>query len=354
MEKKEIVFISNFLGNGGAARVMSVLAESFYAQGYPVTVCSFPAGGVEYELSEGIRRVRFRYTTERPMAKRFQRISLIRREMKKHKGATVIAFEYFINMQTILALVGMKNRLIVSERNDPAREGGGFPNRIIRNFLYRFCDVLVCQTPDAKDYFPTYIRKHTSVIVNPIKDDLPDPTNSQRMPQVVNFCRLQSQKNIPLLIDAFSDFRKSHPEYTLTIYGDGAAENEIRQYMLSQQMEDCVTIHKGVPDVHQRILNAAMFVSSSDYEGLSNSMIEAMAIGLPTICTDCPVGGAHMMIRDGVNGLLTPVGDRKALADAMCRIAEDPGLAAQLSENGRKIRGELSSGAISRQWEALL
>ena len=97
-----------------------------------------------------------------------------------------------------------------------------------------------------------------------------------------------------------------------------------------------------------------MFVSSSDYEGLSNSMLEAMAIGLPTVCTDCPVGGARMVIRDGENGLLVPVGDREALAAAMCRVADDRALAETLSQNGRTLREKLSIGVIADEWERLI
>ena len=70
-----------------------------------------------------------------------------------------------------------------------------------------------------------------------------------------------------------------------------------------------------------------MFVSSSDFEGLSNSMLEAMAMGIPTICTDCPCGGAKMVIENGINGLLTPVGDKDELSAAMQQVADNSQIA---------------------------
>lgn len=96
-----------------------------------------------------------------------------------------------------------------------------------------------------------------------------------------------------------------------------------------------------------------MFVSSSSFEGLSNSMLEAMAIGLPTICTDCPCGGARMIIINGVNGILVPNGDKDALAQAMAQVADDSKLAAYLSKNAMKIREDLSIKKIARLWEKL-
>ena len=85
-----------------------------------------------------------------------------------------------------------------------------------------------------------------------------------------------------------------------------------------------------------------MFVLSSDYEGISNSMIEALALGLPVISTDCPIGGSRAYIQDGVSGLLTGVGNRKELALAMCKVAENPAFAEKLSRNAIKVKETFS------------
>ena len=107
-------------------------------------------------------------------------------------------------------------------------------------------------------------------------------------------------------------------------------------------------------DIHSIIKDYAMFVSSSDFEGMSNSMLEAMAIGLPTICTDCPAGGARAVIKDHENGILVPVNDVQAMANAMKEIAGDSELAEKLSLNGTKLREELSVNKIVNQWMEII
>ncbi|RDX09422.1 glycosyltransferase, partial [Bifidobacterium longum] len=103
-------------------------------------------------------------------------------------------------------------------------------------------------------------------------------------------------------------------------------------------------------DVHACIFDASMFVISSDFEGLSNSMIEAIALGIPTIATDCPIGGARMVIDNGVNGYLVPVRNKERMVTAMCSIAGDTGVQERFSKAGVRLRERLSVDSISKQW----
>ena len=355
MGTKEIVFISNFFGDGGAARVLSVLTGEFVKQGYKITLCSYSQSDKdEYKNADGVEHIKFNLRRKNKIAKRIERISVLRKELKKHKAATVVAFEYFVNMQTIVACFGLKNKIIISERNDTASMGGKFPTSLLRNILYRFCDCLVCQTPDAKAYFPKAIQKKSVIIPNPIKEGLPSAFSGEREKKIINFCRLEKQKNLPLLIDAFELFLKKQDEYALHIYGDGREKTNLEEYIISKGMERRVFLHKATFDVHEKVLKAAMFVSSSDYEGLSNSMLEAMGIGLPVVCTDCPCGGARMVINDHENGILVRTGDAKALSEAMLEIVNDDVLSWKLSENAVKIKEELSVQKILCEWEKLI
>jgi len=85
-------------------------------------------------------------------------------------------------------------------------------------------------------------------------------------------------------------------------------------------------------------------------EGISNSMLEAMAMGIPSICTDCPVGGAAMVIENEKNGILIPVGDVIALRDAMLKIIEDKEFAESISEEAVKVREKYSVSSICKMW----
>lgn len=97
-----------------------------------------------------------------------------------------------------------------------------------------------------------------------------------------------------------------------------------------------------------------MYVSTSDYEGISNSMLEALGIGLPAICTDCPVGGAKMAIKDGINGILTPVDDVNGLVEQMDRLYNNKELALTLSKNAVNSMKNFDVNKIVARWLSLV
>lgn len=343
---KTVVFLCNCLHNGGAQRVLVSIANHMAEQGYQVHIIASYNNG-SYPLNENIlvqyvgRGEYWRFT------------KLARKEIKRLQPEAVISFEYFFNLLATIACFRQKTKVIISERNDPARVGGGLVKGFIRNFLYRFSDVLVCQTPNAKAYFPEYIQKKAIVIPNPLKPNLPYKKGGERDKTIVTFCRLNSQKNLPMLINAFKVFSKSHTDFVLKIYGDGEEKTNIQKLIEKLKLIQKVNIYPACDDVHEKVLNAGMFVLPSNYEGLSNSMLEAIAIGLPTICTDCPCGGARMIIKNGENGLLIPVGGEKELVEAMTSIAGNKQLSDKLSKNGKILREQLSVENISRRWESL-
>jgi glycosyltransferase involved in cell wall biosynthesis len=211
----------------------------------------------------------------------------------------------------------------------------------------------VFQTQEERDYY-TWLKCPTAVIPNPVKEDLPAPFTGERRHEIVNFCRLNKQKNIPLLIGAFEKLLREYPDYTLRIYGRGDEKDNLVALTREKGLEDSVFFEDFASDVHDRIRDAAMYVCSSDFEGLSNSMLEAMAIGLPCVCTDCEGGGARMMIQDGKNGLLTPIGDEEALYQAMKKLADDPAFAARLGREAANVRQELSIYQIADRWETMI
>lgn len=120
------------------------------------------------------------------------------------------------------------------------------------------------------------------------------------------------------------------------------------------KMNDFAFILPSETDVHKIILDSAMFVSSSDYEGLSNSMLEAMAIGLPCVCTDCLGGGTREVMIDHENGLIVPMNDPYAMYRAMKEFVENPELTEQCFNNAIIIRDRLSAENIVKQWLEVL
>lgn len=332
--------------NGGAQRVLVSIANYMAETGYAVHIIASYDNG-SYPLHPGIR---VKYIGK---GQYWRYIREVRKEVKNINPKAVIAFEYFFDLLASIACMGLKTIVIGSERNDPARVGSGLIKDKVRNFLYRFLDVLVCQTHDAKAYFPGYIQRKTVIIPNPLKPNLPLKMTTDRRNEIVTFCRLNAQKNLPMLLHAFKAFHETHDDYKLKIYGDGEEKDNLNKLIEELSLGHYVDIYPAVDNVHERIIDAAMFVLSSDYEGLSNSMLEAVAIGLPSICTDCPCGGARMIIKDGVNGKLIPVGDTDALVNAMTTLADHPDLGMYYSKEGVKLREELSIENISKKWISL-
>ena len=346
LENRDIIFVSNALANGGAARVICVLAAEFNARGKRVGIAVYNDFDGEYALADGIQKEYGPQGSD--TATKGRRIAWLRAVAKRNSSACIIAFEYFVNMQAVIALAGLPNRLVISERNDPARVGSGKKTDWLRERLYRHADMLVCQTDEAAAYFSDKVKK--TGILNPVKEGLPMPFVGKRRNTVVCFCRLNKQKNLEMLLRAFAIFLQTHSDWTLEIYGDGSERNSLMSLASDLGIEDKIVINHGLQDVHNYVRDAGMFVLPSDYEGLSNSMLEAMAIGMPVICTDCPCGGARMVIRDGENGLLVPVGSENMLEAAMERIADENGLAEKLGIAAADVRKKLAVGEIADEW----
>lgn len=348
LKDKDIIFVSNALANGGAARVICVLAAEFARRGHRVGIAAYGRYEGEYEIPDAVGK---EYGPQGlGLLLKAKRVGWLRKVARRNPKAAIVAFEYFVNMQTILACWGLPNRLVISERNDPARVGNEIDG--LRERLYRHADMLVCQTQDAANHFSNKV--HKCVILNPLKEGLPDPWQGERRRVVVTFCRLESQKNLGMLLRAFEVFSNTHPDWALEIYGNGKEYGSLVAQTVKLGIAERVSINSGRPDVHSVVRDAGMFVLPSDYEGLSNSMLEAMAIGLPTICTDCPCGGARMVIRNGINGLLVPVGNKEELAEAMSKVASSSVFSSGLSMEASRIRDEFSTARIFSEWRSVI
>lgn len=396
--KNEVVIQIKQMSGGGAERVVSLLASELSKRDYQATVIlthqsmndadlsrlsdQVKVVSVEDELNQGYATTstRIKTATIRAVAK-FERVfcpkgkarqlikmykvrnyakyKWLKEYLAEHQNSTLIAFLYDSIFLTLLA-ADKSQMVIISDRGDPGQSVSSRTDMAFFELMFKKADYMVFQSTDVRQWYKDRFDLDGKVIFNPIKPDLPEPYAGERQKKIVNFCRISSQKNLHLLINAFDLFYQAHPDYELYIIGD-AVGNGIEGYMESVQAliaekksREKIYILPAVKGIHNKILDYAMFVSSSDFEGMSNSMLEAMAIGLPTICTDCPAGGARAVIKDHENGILTPVGDEEALAKAMCEVADDSALAQKLSQNGAKIRETQSVDKIIAQWMELI
>ncbi len=103
-------------------------------------------------------------------------------------------------------------------------------------------------------------------------------------------------------------------------------------------------------NVHEAINSASMFVMSSDFEGMPNALIEALALGIPCISTDCPCGGPRMLIDNFQNGILVPIKSPSDMLSAMKYIADNPEKAKQMGQNASKIIDRVDNKVICGEW----
>lgn len=354
MKDVKYLFINSRLSDGGSERVMTLLANEFANRGLDVSMLLVREEKKEiYKLDDRIDRYQLTYGNSSKIGKLIKRFLYTRRYIKKINPDKIISFMEDINAITLLACIGLHKDIIVSERNNPKTADSKIQAVIrwfIQNVIYRLAKKVVLQTEFVKECFSNTIQRKSVVISNPINPDIPLRYEGERNKEIVAVGRLNKQKNFPLLIKAFAEFVKEYPTYKLTIYGEGELRSEFEDMIKELDIESCVELPGYIQDVNIRMNHASMYVSSSDYEGISNSMIEALAMGVPSICTDCPVGGARLMIGDNRNGLLIPVGDESALITAMKDIASDEKLAKRLSNNAITIRDEYSIEKIADIW----
>ncbi len=342
----KIVFMIPNMTGGGTERVISLLSAEYVKRGYEVAIMQFAGYEHAYELDSRVEDFSVAGRSGGNPFTVLKKLTGIRRYFKQNPDCHIFAFCVMGAVYAAMATWGMRRPILVAERNSP----DSCNIKKLRNWAYRRADRITFQTEDGIGYFPKAIAKKAVVIPNPVDASVPARFEGDRKRRVVTVGRLHKQKNHALLLNAFADFSARFPEYELHVYGEGELEEALKKQAEDLRIGGKVVWHGFRADVRDEIRDAGMFVLSSDFEGISNSMLEALAMGVPTICTDCPIGGARIYIQDGTSGLLVPTGDRQALGEAMCRVAADPQLAQKLSVNAARIKEKYSLPGIAEEF----
>lgn len=345
-----IAFIIGSLTGGGAERVVSELANSFVENNNSVSVILISEYKISYIIDSKVDVVDATCPYSKRGFGRINRILFIHNYLKQSNFDVVLSFTTKVNNIALLAHVGLTNKLILCERNDPRFDPQEKGERLLRKVLYGMADGYVFQTQGEKEYFSSNIQKKSMVIQNPINPLLPNVFEGKRAKKIVTATRLTKQKNLKMAIEGFSQFSKLFPEFSFEIYGKGELENELTSYITELNLSDKIFLKGQSYDLYNDILDASYFVLTSNYEGISNSMLEAIALGIPTICTDYPSGGARETITNNENGILIPVNDCHALTKALIKLERDTELREKISKNGIKIRQIYSLDKIKTKW----
>ena len=347
----KICFFLPTLGSGGAERTVTYLSDRFANEGHDVSVLTL-FGNVFYNLNPNVKVICINVNTgyknliERLLniVKRFYR-------SQKYLASNIPDVVFCILPETAKYISGFakrkKIRIITSERNNPSLDG----NLKLKSKIFKKSDGVVFQTERAKLWYSTDIQKKSIVIHNAVGNDLvyKIPQITDRKKKIAAVGRLSSQKDYPTLFRAFRHVLDVYPNYTLELFGEGPEKENLIRYADDLGILENVKFMGVHKDAILKIADSACYVLSSLYEGMPNALMEAMAVGLPCISTDCHNGPAEL-IENEKNGILVPVGDSDALSKAILRMIEDREFAQSCGTEAKKILETHNVDVISGQY----
>lgn len=345
--------ISFFIGGmrrGGAERVISILANDYCQRGWDVDIVLLLQNAVEYDLDSRIRIVDITKKSGGYLKNAPRWLGGIRKYLKERKPDRVVSFVGRINALVLTASVGMKLPIVISERNDPKHDGRGALMQWYCNRIYHRSKAIVYQNEHEKSCFSQSLEQKGCIIPNPVTVIAEKEGSSTT---VVTAGRLIEQKNQKVLVSAMSQVHKAHPDVKCRIYGEGNLRGPLQTQIEELGLPDVVTLEGNVKDIHARLSQCGIFALTSNFEGLSNALIEAMMVGLPCITTDYP--GARELIEDGENGLVVPMNDADALAAAIVKLIENKdGCADALAKQGQAFADRFNAETVLNQWHAVI
>lgn len=350
MKNKVIVFVINALKVGGAAKMIQFVANSCVGQFRSIHFISLYDTESLGFLDESIVRHNLGINAKgNRVTRRFVVVKLLRREIKSIKPDIVCSFVSDVCYYTRIATLGLNCIVTSAERGDPNIEPW-WAKPIIR-WAYNHSDYCFFQLENARNYFGEKVLKKSFVIPNPFipSSDI-QPYKGKHEKTIVSAGRFTWQKGYDILIKAFTKVYSKHPDYTLVLYGEGPLLSEYKSLCQQLGITEAVKFPGYATNVMEAIRKEGIFVLSSRYEGIPNSLIEAMTMKLPVVTTDCTPGGAAFLTKNGELGILVPIDDVEAIADAINNLIENEDLYATLTEKSSSVLDDLQPSKISRIW----
>jgi glycosyltransferase involved in cell wall biosynthesis len=407
----EIILVTPNLGDGGAQRVVSTLANAWSRRGRKVCVIVVYEDDEAYRLDPAVARmtlgpsasaglamrfwsrfpraarlaaragllavltaflVRTRGVREAlqaalsrrlvPFAPRFaslaqflpllDRIQRLRRAVQEAGAPVVVAFTGATNIMTLLACQGLDKRVIVSERNDPARQRLEAPWQALRPRVYKHATVVTANSRGALETMRAYVDDgRLAFVPNPLIRPVPSAEAPPvTAPSVLAVGRLHRQKAHDVLLDAFALAGPRLTGWRLVIVGRGDLEDVLRARAAALGIASRVDWHGQVSDPFPFYRAATVFALPSRHEGTPNALLEAMSCSLPVVVSDASPGPLEL-VRAGFNGLVIPVDDPHALAAALLELAADEPLRRRLGQAARASVADHEESAALAIWE---
>ncbi len=382
MKNKEHPKLCLYIGSlhkGGAEHVIVNLADYFFRRGWDVSLVTTYFKLPEYTMEEGdwdpetgivqtnlpgrhVHRIYSDPAPENLNGSRFHnfrvRADTLRQIWKDEKPDVILSFIGSNNVMSILTTRGLNIPVAISVRADPAEEYVQAKTRIPAMLLFSRADLVILQTNGAKAYFPKAVQEKSIILPNSIQPDFIRPRFAgTRTKRVVMVGRFDENKSQGLVIRAFADVLKRNEtlsSWVLDLYGDGPARKDCEDLTKELSLSDHVLFEGVQEGIAEKIQDAGVFVIASKREGMPNALIEAMSLGLACISTDSTPGAPRDLIRNGENGILVPVDDEKAMADALEDLMTDPDKCEKLGKEAIRIQESQNPGRVNALWEKAL
>lgn len=341
----KIGFLIYSLQGGGAERMVSKLVNYMVDQRQEVTLFLMNGEKVAYSINSDAEVVVIALQESRNQLKRaFERLRRIHHEVKTRRIDVLFAFTTTMYPYAAIACRHLNTRVIGAERANPQIYGKQMQMAI--KLVSPLCDGFVFQTEGAKDYYPKAVAKKAAVIPNAAPKVLCE--RKEREDCEMRFCtvgRLHTDKDFDTLIDAFALYLKDYPGSRLTIFGDGELRPFYEKRCRDMHIERQIVFAGFVKNVYEQLAEYDAFVFSSKSEGMPNAILEAMAVGLPCLSTDCDYGPREL-IQHGISGLLCKVADPEDMAEKMKWMAEHRKECIQMGKRARAACEDYSEEKI--------
>lgn len=347
-------FIGGLIG-GGAERVTCNLSNFLITRGHEIQILTM-SDSDSYPLEKEVKRQSLLNKEERSniVVNYIKRYSRLKKFLRSDNSDAYVVMLPITTIFLLLLRKYIKAPVIASERCYPAVLSQ-ITQRLL-SLLAKRADAWVFQTIQQKEWYGKAVSSaDAKIIPNAINENFVQlPYNGERLKEIVAVGRLCPQKNYELLIYAFSRIAANFPEYKIIIYGEGAKRNELEDIINKHNLQGRILMPGYEKDISSKLKKACLYVLSSNYEGIPNTLMEAMALGVPAIATDCDGGGSRMLIENGVNGILVPKGDEKVLSDAMRKMLSDKDFAENCGKEAHKICERLAPERIYGEWESFI
>lgn len=353
----KLLFLNTNIGYGGASKMIVWVASQCAKNGYDVTFLTYRDKVICQSIDPMVKLVHEQLEDVGGRSNFLLSVKCIHNFIKKNSFDIGIAFLSPSILRLALAAKGTGIKLLFSQRGDPyVNIGNSLKNKvinIINQWAFRQADAFVFQTEMAQAFYSNAIQARSVVIPNPIKPMLRSEERKGNVRKsFVSVGRLDlKQKRQDLLIEAFNLISSKYPDFKLEIYGDGEDEAKIKTLVATNPN---ILLKGKTSDVAAAIQNAWSFVLSSDFEGIPNALLEAMSLGVPCISTDCSPGGAAMLIHNNENGILTPRGDKRTLANAMEYVIKHFDKAEAMGVAAKDVNILYAERVISKKWLNLI